>query len=163
VNLTKQSTNKPTDNLGIQFTFTGTTAFTGIAIIDGDGVSSDIKDELITSFETELETIGFQSESIQSCNVKVSNFNAQPIGTRSLLSLNRRLQDWSIIVEYKVVVAAVCADSDCSDAQFAREISNTAYNQVTGKLIKALDDGSLTKDIINASSAEIADLLENGE
>jgi len=105
--------------------------------------------------------------SVQSSRCRVLRINGQKVSGRMrgrrLLSLNRKLQDSEIDVEYELDLVAVCSGSECSDAQSVKEISNSVYNQVTSKLDEAITDGSLIQEIRDSSSAEIAGVLENGE
>jgi len=153
VNATKKPINNPTDNPGIPVTFTGTATFSS------DGLRNDQKREFVAIYKAGVEKIACQPlELFQSCDLNVLKVDGETVGTtrirgRRLLSLNRKLQDSSIHVEYEVVLTVVCSGPECSDAESVKEISNSVYNQVTGKLGDALNDGSFVQEIINASSA----------
>lgn len=103
--------------------------------------------------------------SVQSSRCRVLRINGQKVSGRMrgrrLLSLNRKLQDSEIDVEYELDLVAVCSGSECSDAESVKEISNSVYNQVTSRLDEAITDGSLIQEIRDSSSAEIAGVLEN--
>jgi len=60
-------------------------------------------------------------------------------------------------VEYRIVIEAICSSSDCSDAV---TVANQLYEQVTGDLRVAIDNGSVVSSIQETSSV-LATLLQD--
>ena len=54
-------------------------------------------------------------------------------------------------VEYRIVIEAICSSSDCSDAV---TVANQLYEQVTGDLRVAIDNGSVVSSLQQTSSVE---------
>jgi len=73
-----------------------------------------------------------------------------------LRRLSRKLQS-SLLVEYEIIIDAICSSSDCSDAQ---TLANKVYEEVTGDLLDAIQDGTIVSSLQQTSTA-LATLLQN--
>ena len=63
------------------------------------------------------------------------------------------------MVEYEIVIEAICSSSDCGNPQAVQDIANAVYDQVTGNLREAIDNGSLVSSL-RAGSSDLSDLIE---
>lgn len=69
----------------------------------------------------------------------------------------RRLQSSTLLVEFKIVIQAVCSTM-CENGSSVQQIANQVYNSVTGDLKNAIDSGNFVA-ALSATSAEVASLL----
>lgn len=98
---------------------------------------------------------------IQAVNVKVCTADVFSIDGSSPCARRlrmRQLQSNEVLVEYEVVVEAVCIDFDCENPTDVQEIANAVFTQVTGDLRGALEDGSFVNSL-KETSTELATLL----
>jgi len=81
----------------------------------------------------------------------------EPSCTSGRRKLFRQLQTETSTIEaqYEVIIDTICRASDCSDVQ---ELANQVYEQVTGDLKAAIDDGSLIASIAATVQTTYADL-----
>ena len=70
---------------------------------------------------------------------------------------HRRLQSSTLLVEYEIVIQAICSTM-CGDESTIQGIANQVYNSVTGDLKEAIDNGSFVT-ALSATSSEVASLL----
>lgn len=89
-------------------------------------------------------------------------FSMNGASVRGRYLSSRKLQTTSLLVEYEIIIEANCAASQCSDPQAVQDIANAIYDQVTGSLKEAIDNGSLVQDLqISTSSTALASLFDN--
>lgn len=74
-----------------------------------------------------------------------------------LRKLSRQLQPSNLLIEYELVIEAICSSADCSDIQ---TVANQLYQEVTGTLRVAINDGSVISALQTISS-DLNTLLEN--
>jgi len=91
----------------------------------------------------------------RSCECNILSING--VSQRKRLRRLSRILQSSLLVEYELVIQAICGVSDCSDAQ---EVANQVYKQVTGDLLDALQDGTIVGSL-QESSSTLATLLED--
>jgi len=65
-----------------------------------------------------------------------------------------------LLIEYELIIKAICKGSECTDGSSIQTIANTLYDQTTGDLRDAIDDGSFVASL-QASSQDMATLFAN--
>ncbi|KAL7531087.1 hypothetical protein ACHAXR_003831, partial [Thalassiosira sp. AJA248-18] len=98
---------------------------------------------------------GCPSGGYKTCTIRVTEFNNQALRRR----LSRRLQNENLLVEYEIILEAICSSDGCNAAD-VQSVANTLYAEVTGDLKKAINDGTLVSTL-QASSSSVGTLLEN--
>ena len=78
------------------------------------------------------------SSSTRSCETDVTDVTLQNSRQRRLSQQGQSSDD--IIVEFVVWIETICGNTDCTDAQ---AVGNEIYNQVTGDIKQAIEDGTL--------------------
>lgn len=78
------------------------------------------------------------SLSTRSCETDVTDVSLQNSRRRKLSQQGQSSDD--IIVEFIVWIETICGNTDCTDAQ---AVGNAIYNQVTGDIKQAIEDGTL--------------------
>lgn len=112
-------------------------------------LNQDQLDELIEAARQRL--IAECPEGVVSCVVNILEANCASSASRRrrLLSLDL------LVIEFELVIEAICSSSSCADAE---AIANDIYSQVTGELKAAIDGGSLVDDL-RAVSGDLDTLL----
>jgi len=103
---------------------------------------------------------------IASCEARILKLNGISVSELDI-QRNRLLRSRSLVyttdelvVEYQVLLEAICTNPDCSDAQ---SVGNALYAQATGELKAAIEDGTFASGLKAALSAEtnINNLLDS--
>ncbi|KAL7425734.1 hypothetical protein ACHAXM_000147 [Skeletonema potamos] len=118
--------------------------------------------EILTARIRNKVCLAIANSSITSCEVKILKVNGNSVGNlqRNRLLRSRSLAGGNLVVEYQMLLEAICTDSACSDAQ---SVGNALYTQATGALKLALQDGTFKSDLKTAlnASLEIATILDD--
>ena len=99
-------------------------------------------------------TICLNSTKTQSCTVNILSVDCKK--GRRLLSL-RQLNTSNLVVNYEILIQAICDTSDCSNAE---AIGNALYKQVSDNIINTVKSGTLV-DKLKASSSANASIFQS--
>ena len=98
-------------------------------------------------------------KSVNSCKAIIVSIRGGPKAWKSNSRLRRFLQTVDdLVIEFELIIEAICTSSDCTDAAVVTNLGSTIYNQVTGDLKAAIEGGSLIS-ALKLSSDDIAELL----
>jgi len=124
--------------------------------VDASNLDNENIEILKNNMKETIESEGCpKTIEFKSCECEIMEFRTT--SQRYMLRrLQRRLQSASLQVSYELEIEAICSSSDCSDAQ---TVANQLYEEVTGGLRDAIDDGSALSSL-QGSSSVIATLLD---
>jgi len=117
---------------------------------------------LTNGLETVLADFGCLAVAlIQSCVANVLTVNGQEVNLNTGPARSRQLLHHdTLLIQYEIIIEAVC-NTSCDDAAAVQDIANKVYNQVTGSLKHAIENGSLVIDLRATTSAELSELLQS--
>jgi hypothetical protein len=104
------------------------------------------------------------NSSVKSCVVRVLKVNGisveDPQRNRRLRSRSLVYTTDNLVVEYQMLLEAICTDSNCSDAQ---SVGNALYALATGELKDRLADGTFASNLKTdlSATAEVNALLDS--
>ena len=145
-------TKKPTPTFS--FSISGTLVI--VTVSDICSLSQGAIAQLLQDFKDSLESTGCPDD-MQSCTVEMQEPDCQSSNTSlRRRGLTARQLQTTTELEYEVIIETICSDGSCSNDD-AQSLANELYEQVTGDLLDAINDGSLMQDFI--ASSPTADAL----
>jgi len=147
-------TKKPTPTFS--FSITGTLVI--VTVSDICSLSQGAIAQLLQDFKDALESTGCPDD-MQSCRVEMQEPDCQSSNTSlRRRGLTARQLQTTTELEYEVIIETICSDGSCSNDD-AQSVANELYEQVTGDLLDAINDGSMMQGVIASSTTEVANLL----